>query len=473
LAQAQATLASAQHTARLNCKSSEMWSMSVSRPSSGASVRSASAGGCAQPKASFAAAAQVAIKGASNRPAGLPALSRSAAANLSKAVVASAEKSLSAKASARNRAAPSPAAARAAAMHRGALSSAGAKAAAIKRNSSLPAGQKIVSAGPLQKRQSMPSTMQEKAREPLQPFSMADAEKLLKAVKPAELAALANSSDAMEQTPACMMLDYVGDDNVSWSNAQASLLKGSSFLKEILGMNGDRFITRRALERLEKLGHLDLASLQKKSHAAFAMAAYLDACMSAARERLGINASATLPESVATDAPVLWPMKVSFKDINGKAAEAARWGKTALFVCNGHAGDVDTYFAYRGGGCTSIDATEILNQVVVSKVKTAEQVRRDMHRRVQDSMIYGRALAISMGRTALDFQGQYCGKDELTTSIFKNSLLKAENPDMQPGFYTFVTTDFDLESAREYLAKALPHFDDMAIIEVDAASFEE
>jgi len=267
-----------------------------------------------------------------------------------------------------------------------------------------------------------------------------------------------------------MMLDYVGDDNTSWANAQTSLLKGAPFVKEILGMNGDRFITRRGLERMEKMGHLDLAALHAKSHAAFVMGAYLDACLSAARERLGINISTVVAEKAA---PPLWPMKVRFQDINGKAAEAARCGKTALFVCNGHAGEVDTYFAYRGGGCTSIDATEILNQVSVAKVKTVEAARKDMDRRVKDSMVYGRALSVSMGRTALDFQGTYCGKDEFTVSVFNNRLLKAENPDMQDGCYTFVTTDFDLESTREYMSKALPHFDDMAIIEVDPASFEE
>merc|ERR1719401_3387365 len=111
---------------------------------------------------------------------------------------------------------------------------------------------------------------------------------------------------------------------------------------------------------------------------------------------------------------------------------------------------------------------------MVSKVKSVEVARKELHRRVQSSMMmYGKAVHISMGRTALDFQNVYCGTDGLTTSVFNNGLLKKENPDMPNSFYTFVTTDFNLEAAREYLSKALPHFDDMAIIEVDPTSFED
>merc|ERR1712187_544516 len=171
-------------------------------------------------------------------------------------------------------------------------------------------------------------------------------------------------------------------------------------------MQGDRFITRRALERIEKIGRLDIESLRRKNHAAFVLATYLEACLSTAKTRLGITPTIAIAE---VEVPALWPMKISFKDIVGKAQEAARWGKTALFVCNGHAGDVDTFFAYQGGGCTSIDATEILNQVTVSKVKSVEIARKEIHRRVQNSMtMYGKAVHISMGRTALDFKNVYC-----------------------------------------------------------------
>jgi hypothetical protein len=412
----------------------------VARSSSRASVRSPSVVARAQPKAALAAAAQMAIKGPANKQPGLPSVAGAAAANVSNAVVANA--------SAGNR--PS-------------RSSVAAKASVTKRISSDPAGANAAAVKPAQKGDV------ERPRTPSEPLSISDAENMLKILKPNDLAALANSSDAVEQAPACMMLEYVGDNNLTWSNAQASLLQGAKFVKEILGMQRDRFITKRSLERLEKLGHLDIASLRRKDHAAFVLATYLEACIAAAKERLGITpAATTIPEQ---EAPALWPMKISFKDIEGKAQEAAHWGKTALFICNGRAGDVDTFFAYQGGGCTSIDATAILNQVVVTKVKSVEAARAELHRRIQGSMLYGKAIHISLGRTALDFQGVYCGTDELTTSLFKNSLLKKDNPEIQKNVYSFVTTDFDLESAREHLSKALPHFDDMAIIEIDPSSF--
>merc|ERR1712003_368321 len=156
----------------------------------------------------------------------------------------------------------------------------------------------------------------------------------------------------------------------------------------------------------------------------------------------------------------------------GKAAEAALHGKTALFVCNGHASEVDTFFAYRGGGSTSIDATEILNQVSVAKIKRLEEMRKELHRKLESSMVQGRSVHISMGRTALNFRESYCGETEFPAAVFQNSRLREKFDGLyQQGFYTFVTTDFDLEAAKEHLSKALPFFEEMAIVEVDPTSF--
>merc|ERR1711879_112710 len=219
---------------------------------------------------------------------------------------------------------------------------------------------------------------------------------------------------------------------------------------------------------MENLGALDLAALQNEPTAAYALAAYLDVCMCEAKERLGIKIKA---DTCSSTAPPLWPTKVDFKDITGKAAEAALHGKTALFVCNDHASEVDTFFAYRGGGATSIDATEILNQVAVAKIKSIEEKRKELHSKLESSMVQGRPVHISMGRTALNFRESYCGETEFPDAVFKNSRLREKFDGLyQDGFYTFVTTDFDLEAANEHLSKALPFFEEMAIIEVDPAS---
>merc|ERR1712048_14030 len=282
----------------------------------------------------------------------------------------------------------------------------------------------------------------------------------------------AESSDVTEQIPARIALEFVGDNDMSWERAQVSLRNWPAFLKEILSMNGDRFITRRALERMENVGALDLTALEGKQVAAQVLAIYLHACMSKAKERLGMNAAPA--KSPCQDAPKLWPMKVNFNEIAARAVEAARWGKTALFVCNGHADEVDTSFTYRGGGCASIDALSILNQVAVAKSKSVEQMRQELHQRIEGAMLQDRPIHISMARTALPFRDTYCGPGGLSQAVFKNSLLREEGGEcMQMGCYSLVTTDFDMEAAREHLANALPFFDEMAIVEIDPTSFAD
>ena len=39
------------------------------------------------------------------------------------------------------------------------------------------------------------------------------------------------------------------------------------------------------------------------------------------------------------------------------------------------------------------------------------------------------------------------------------------------GWYVVITTDFSMENYKEFLTDALPHLDQMVVIEIDSASF--
>merc|ERR1712048_960027 len=110
--------------------------------------------------------------------------------------------------------------------------------------------------------------------------------------------------------------------------------------------------------------------------------------------------------------------------------------------------------------------------VSVAKLKSVEEKRKELHRKLESSMVQGRPVHISMGRTALNFRESYCGTKEFPVAVFNNSRLKEEFGELyQDGSFAFVTTDFDLEAANEHLSKALPFSEEMALVDVDPASF--
>jgi len=316
--------------------------------------------------------------------------------------------------------------------------------------------------------------------------AVVEEEKFLKALTSADWAALADSTDISEQLPARIAMEYVGDKDLSWSNAQNSLRNGADFVKEMLEMERGNFITKTGLERIESLGSLDTMALKDKAKTAYVLALYLEACVRFAKTKMGIGL--TVPAPAPDEPPPEYPIKVHFKEISTQGAEAARWGKTVLFVCNGHAHEVDTFFGYQS--VSLIDAKYILNKVSVTKEITVEKMREDLRQRLVSAMKFGQPVHIRMERSAVPFKGTYCAPDLFPEAVFRNNLFQDEahykpvirDSDlsdwpgafpgrMKDGVYSFVTTDFDMESTREFLPAVLPYFDEMAIVEVDPASF--
>lgn len=321
-------------------------------------------------------------------------------------------------------------------------------------------------------------------------ITIAEAEKMLKALGQAELVALAASKDAVEQLPARMALVFVGDKDSTWANAQASLKTGRAFVKEMLEMEGDKYVTRSALETYDQLGSLDLDALatDSSSPAARVVGLYVSACIRSARGRFGPTPCA--PAAAPPGEPPQWPVTIEVGKVIESIFQAADWNRTALVVCGGHASTVDTFLAYRG--YKQLDAKWVLSQNVVKKTMSVEEIREEVRTtKIVSAIKNGLPLGIAMSNSAVAFKETYCAEGTFPPSVFNWGLFKQEDEysklirdsdleswvgafpgKLKEGTVTFVTTDFTLEKAREYLPTALPYFDEMAIYVVDGSSVE-
>ena len=165
-----------------------------------------------------------------------------------------------------------------------------------------------------------------------------------------------------------------------------------------------------------------------------------------------------------------------------------------LLVCNGHAREADTFLTY--SSYVQIDAKWVMGETMIRKTMSMEDMQEDLRKRVVSAMKHGLPLHIAMGNTAVAFKEKFCEELTFPHSVFNFGLFRGDSEGREPGpykgiireadlidwpgsfpgrmkdgFFVVLTTDFDLESAREFLPTALPHFDDMAILEVDTASF--
>jgi len=320
-------------------------------------------------------------------------------------------------------------------------------------------------------------------------LELKEAASLLKAIAPADMQALAASASVEEQLPARMMLEFVGDKDLSWPNAQTSLRDGEKFKKEILEMEGVHFVTRKSLERMDAIGKIAPLTLKDSNPAAFAMAVYLEAVVDAAKEKLGMKTQPVMELPPPAESPPEWPIKISFKETQQALSDAVRFRRTPLFVCNGKASTVDTFFSYQA--CSLIDAKWILHKVSITKELEVPAMREELRKRLVGALKFGQPVHIAMSNSAVPLREWYCSVDEFPEALFKlEHWFQKENyskvireadlkdwPGAFPGrmrddsaSFPFITTDFFMESAKEYLPPVLPHFESMAIIEIDPES---
>jgi len=322
-----------------------------------------------------------------------------------------------------------------------------------------------------------------------QPLEVKAAESFLRAMAPADMQDLAGSASPEEQIPPRMMLEFVGDKDFSWKNAQASLKQGEQFKKEILEMEGAKFVTRKSLERFDDIGKITPKELKDKHPVAFAMAVYLEAVIDAAKEKLGLKVKVELALPEPAQEPPAWPIKIPFREMPQALSDAVKFRRTPLFICNGKAATVDTYFSYQA--CSLIDAKWILNKVSISKELDAAAMREELRKRLVAALKFGQPIHICMSNSAVRLRQDYCSETEFPESLFKMDLwfqkekyskvIREEDLQDWPGAwpgrmrddsatYAFVTTDFGLESVHEFLPAVLPHLESMAFIEIDPES---
>lgn len=318
------------------------------------------------------------------------------------------------------------------------------------------------------------------------PLGIAEAEAVLRSVTPAQLNDLSESTAPEEQLPAQMMLEFVGDKDLTWGNAQKSLKEGAKCVSEILEMEGANYVTKRSLERLEGFGQLMPGILQQRSAAAFALAVYLEAVVDVAKEKLGMKVAPALPQPEPDEKPPEWPIIIDFKQLATALQDALKWRKTPLFICNGKASVVDTFFSYQS--CSLIDAKWILNMVDIKKEFDVPQMREQIRLRLIAALKFGNPIHISMSSSAVTLGPKYCSETEFPKALFQQTewlrrgnygkIIRDEDlvdwPGTFPGrmkddcaSYAFVTSDMSRESACEFLPEVLPHFDSMAMIEID------
>uniref|UniRef100_A0A7S2AX18 Uncharacterized protein n=1 Tax=Alexandrium andersonii TaxID=327968 RepID=A0A7S2AX18_9DINO len=103
-------------------------------------------------------------------------------------------------------------------------------------------------------------------------------------------------------------------------------------------------------------------------------------------------------------------------------------------------------------------------------------------------MKFGQPIHVCMSNSAVTLKEKYCSETEFPEALFSMDLwfqkeryskvIREEDLKDWPGAfpgrmrddeasYCFITTDFSMESAKEFLPPVLPHFESMAIIEID------
>lgn len=183
--------------------------------------------------------------------------------------------------------------------------------------------------------------------------------------------------------------------------------------------------------------------------------------------------------------PPVWPRKIDFKALADEVKLAASWDRTALVVCNGKAKEADTFFTY--SGYAQIDAKWVLAETAIKKTMSVEEMQEDLRRRVVGAMKHGLPVHVAMANSAVSFKEKFCSEKGLPACFFKVKEFKGETekdvkdrpyrkmvkdedlkdwPGMpgyiKEGFHVVVTTDFSMESCKEFLTDALPFLEDMA-----------
>eukprot|EP00928_Gymnodinium_smaydae_P007567 TRINITY_DN12712_c0_g1_i2.p2 TRINITY_DN12712_c0_g1~~TRINITY_DN12712_c0_g1_i2.p2 ORF type:complete len:442 (+),score=113.56 TRINITY_DN12712_c0_g1_i2:428-1753(+) len=286
-------------------------------------------------------------------------------------------------------------------------------------------------------------------------------------------------------------LQYLCDNDVSWTNCQSSLRQGRRFLKE-LGDWPPAKVTRGNLTKIMGFQVSSVAVLQEEAqegmYSALAMALFLESVQAACQRRFGIASpvAAAVPAALSaqdtSDFSCEHPRRVLFRHLLPALEEALERRRAPLFVCNGREDLIVTFFSYLCA--TPVDARRVTNEVLVKKSVTVDEMREQIRQKVISALKFGKPLHVRLHKTAMDWHVYCRDGSSLPPDLFDleswkdgEGWLRACSPEELEGgwfnmesHYVFVTSDFDLAGVREYLPSKLPFFERLAIIDIDPDS---
>lgn len=298
-----------------------------------------------------------------------------------------------------------------------------------------------------------------------------------------DIVGLGSQTDPPEclQRPIQAALQYLCDHDTSWSNCMKSLQGGRAFIRELIEFDHTR-ITR---VNLDKMLAFDLSAeeiLREEQceglYTALAVCVLLESVKNGSKIQFGIPAP---PPPCRIEFNSEQPYKVSFRQMISAVEAAQEAQRTPLLICNGKEDIVCTFYSYTTA--VVIDAKRIMNEVLIKKTVTLEEMREQVRSKVVSALRYGRPLHIRMANTAMDWH-RYCVEGCVPAELFDEAQWKMQaiwtsvlRPgDMDAGVFdmaahfVLITSDWPADKVTEHLKKALPYYDRMAVIEVDPDS---
>jgi hypothetical protein len=209
----------------------------------------------------------------------------------------------------------------------------------------------------------------------------------------------------------------------------------------------------------------------------------------AARAKEDDARAAPAPPPVVSDAPPVYPLKVPFKDVAARIKEARSWNKTVLVLSSGLS-EVETYLNYQHMGI--VDAKLYINEIYVKKAKSQDQARAEVKKKfeqcMQNESHFCKPIHVRLANTAFDLV-KFCGDGVVPQEMFNpevwtpefackkgfidqnhQSDYELEDQKRWKDFHIVISSTFGLEAAKEHLTGMIPHFDKLAILEVDPDS---
>lgn len=204
------------------------------------------------------------------------------------------------------------------------------------------------------------------------------------------------------------------------------------------------------------------------------------------------GAGQSAEQLTASGVPPAYPLKIGFKDIAERIKEARAWNKSVLLLASGLS-EVETYLTYQHMGV--VDAKLYINEVYVKKAMTQDDARAEVRRKLaqcmQNESGFCKPVHVRLSNSAFDFV-KFCSSGVVPQDVFNPDewtpeaackkgfiddahVLHANIEDQKrwKDFHIVISSSFDLETAKEHLTDKIPHFDKLAILEVQPNSIEK